>query len=108
MTTRIEDARRLPVARTLLQDWQRSAAILLGLFLLPFLVFAGITTAHEFFYYHDVQYYFIPYHQLVASFVWKGWLPLWNPYAFSGIPLLGDGQTAMFYPPNWLFLILPV
>ena len=36
-----------------------------------------------------------------------GHLPLWNPYVFSGIPLLGDGQTAMFYPPNWLFFLLP-
>ena len=37
----------------------------------------------------------------------QGSLPLWNPYAFSGMPLLGDAQTAMFYPPNWLFFVLP-
>ena len=36
-----------------------------------------------------------------------GHLPLWNPYVFSGIPLLADGQTAMFYPPNWLFFVMP-
>src|SRR4051812_35727088 len=108
MTTRIDEVRRFPIARPALRDWQRSTLILVGLFFLPFVVFAGLATAREVLYFHDVQYYFIPYHELVKSFFEKGWLPLWNPYAFSGIPLLGDGQTAMFYPPNWLFLILPV
>jgi hypothetical protein len=50
---------------------------------------------------------FYPYHALTSALVAHGELPLWNPYAFSGIPLLGDGQTAMFYPPNWLFFLVP-
>ena len=31
-------------------------------------------------------------------------LPLWNPYAFCGTPLLADVQAGAFYPPNWLLL----
>jgi len=37
----------------------------------------------------------------------KGQLPLWNPYSFSGTPLLANFQTAAFYPLNLLFFILP-
>ncbi len=44
------------------------------------------------------------------SFLNVGWQqaghpPTWNPYGLGGIPWLGNPQSAMFYPPNWLFLI---
>jgi hypothetical protein len=39
----------------------------------------------------------------------RGELPLWNPYQFGGCPLAANGQSALFYPPNWLcFGLLPV
>jgi hypothetical protein len=79
----------------------------LALFVLPFVLFWAETLGRRVFYHHDLQYYFFPYHKLVVDITANGHLPLWNPYAFSGIPLLGDGQTAMFYPPNWLFWLLP-
>ncbi|HZR82441.1 MAG TPA: YfhO family protein [Candidatus Binatia bacterium] len=35
-------------------------------------------------------------------------LPLWNPYEFFGVPLLGSGQGAMLYPPiAVLFALFP-
>jgi len=34
-----------------------------------------------------------------------GQIPLWNPYAFSGYPLLANLQSAVFYPLNILFFI---
>lgn len=36
-----------------------------------------------------------------------GQLPLWNPYSFSGNVLLANFQSAVFYPLNILFFILP-
>src|SRR5574341_1432326 len=36
-----------------------------------------------------------------------GRLPLWNPMLGNGAPLLANYQTAVFYPPNWLYLIIP-
>lgn len=33
--------------------------------------------------------------------------PLWNPYAMAGYPLLGNIQSAPFYPLNVVFLFLP-
>ena len=38
----------------------------------------------------------------------KGNLALWNPDIFSGAPYLGGMQGAQLYPPNWIFLILPL
>jgi len=35
-------------------------------------------------------------------------LPLWNPHVFGGSPFLGNPTSAMFYPFNLLFLLLPV
>lgn len=34
-------------------------------------------------------------------------IPLWNPYNFSGTPLLANFQSAVFYPFNFLFFIFP-
>ena len=81
--------------------------MMIALAWLPMLVFWAEALGQRVFYYHDVQYYFFPYHKLVVDITQAGHLPFWNPHAFSGIPLLADGQTAIFYPPNWVFWILP-
>ena len=36
-----------------------------------------------------------------------GTLPLWNPFLLLGAPFVGDPQTALFYPPNFLYGLLP-
>ncbi len=84
-------------------DWLICGA----LFLLPLVFFWPETLGLRAYFHHDLQYYFYPYHKVVADIVATGNLPLWNPYALGGMPLIGDGQTALFYPPNWLFYVLP-
>ncbi|HKZ84103.1 MAG TPA: YfhO family protein [Anaerolineae bacterium] len=37
---------------------------------------------------------------------WQGQLPLWNPYVYSGHPFLADVQSASFYPPRWITILL--
>ena len=37
----------------------------------------------------------------------QGILPLWNPYVFSGTPFVAGMQSALFYPLNFIYLILP-
>src|ERR1700686_2661497 len=37
----------------------------------------------------------------------SGRLPLWNPYSASGEPWLANPQTGVFYPPGWLFEVVP-
>lgn len=38
----------------------------------------------------------------------RGNLALWNPHIFSGIPYFGGFQSALLYPPNWVYLFLPL
>ena len=38
----------------------------------------------------------------------QGNLALWNPHIFGGTPYFGGFQSALLYPPNWLYLILPL
>ena len=37
----------------------------------------------------------------------SGRLPLWNPHSFAGAPHLANWQSAVFFPFNWLYLVLP-
>lgn len=39
-----------------------------------------------------------------ASLVRAGYLPLWNPYIFAGLPLLGAAQAGVLFPLNWFYL----
>lgn len=49
---------------------------------------------------------FVPWY----SWAWRtlviGNLPLWNPLNGMGAPLLANYQSALFYPPSWLTLVL--
>ena len=38
----------------------------------------------------------------------RGNLPLWNPHLYAGTPFFGGFQAALLYPPNWLYLVLPL
>jgi len=38
----------------------------------------------------------------------KGNVALWNPHVFCGLPFVAGFQSALFYPPNIVFLLLPV
>lgn len=51
---------------------------------------------------------FYPWRLLAARTLHQGFLPLWNPYQFCGTPLLANSQSAVLYPLNVLFVLLPV
>ncbi len=48
-----------------------------------------------------------PWRTIATNELKSGRIPLWNPYNFSGTPLLANFQSAVFYPLNVLYLILP-
>ena len=48
-----------------------------------------------------------PLRVLVGRYLQHGALPLWNPYLFSGTPLLGGFNAGAAYPTNWLMAVLP-
>jgi len=56
----------------------------------------------------DVRLQFYAWRGYARDSLLQGDLPEWNPYALCGTPFLSGSQSALFYPPNLLFLLLPV
>ena len=57
---------------------------------------------------YDAFVYFYPQRVFLAHSLLAGQVPLWDPYLFLGVPFLANPQTAVLYPPSWLFLLGPV
>ena len=90
---------------------RKVARVLAGLFLLiiavllyaPALgdtrfVFGTDTVSHD---------YIMHYYGWAKSIGEHGELPLWNPYLFSGFPMIASAALCPFYPSQWLYFILP-
>ncbi len=52
----------------------------------------------------DVYAQYYPWQNLAHELLQKGQIPLWNPFSFSGTPLVGNWQSNAFYPLNLMFL----
>jgi hypothetical protein len=70
-------------------------------------IFAPALIRNEVFSLRDHSDYFQPLHWFTANELQHGRLPLWNAYSASGEPWLANPQTGVFYPPAWLFVVLP-
>jgi hypothetical protein len=86
-----------------------SLALLLALTLAMFgdVLFVGSTrvVGHPI---TDLYLQFLPWRDFGFRELAKGNLALWNPHIFGGAPYFGAMQAALLYPPNCLFLILPL
>ena len=47
----------------------------------------------------------VPFRVVAAQIVRSGHLPIWDPYIFSGMPLLGAAQGGILFPLNWFYLV---
>ena len=47
----------------------------------------------------------VPMRVAVANLIHAGYVPLWNPYMFSGMPLFGAAQAGVLFPLNWFYLV---
>lgn len=70
-------------------------------------VFGPALARNEVFTFRDHLDYFQPLRFFTTEHLRAGRLPLWNPYNASGEPWLANPQTAVFYPPAWIFLVFP-
>ena len=50
---------------------------------------------------------FYPWRNFAHDSLRNGTIPLWNPFQFCGTPFVANSQSAVFYPPNLLFTLLP-
>src|SRR5258706_16200289 len=53
----------------------------------------------------DAKIFNTPLRVAAANIVRQGFLPLWDPYIFSGMPLQGAAQAGFLFPLNWFFVI---
>jgi hypothetical protein len=84
-------------------------ALLLGfLFFACLVLFSEILIRGKYLYGSDFVLYFYPVKKYIRDSVLSSQgLPFWNPYLFSGTPLVSNIQASMFYPLGFLFYLLP-
>ncbi len=56
----------------------------------------------------DLALQFIHWRKFGFDLLRAGHLALWNPHIYGGTPFFGGFQSALLYPPNWLYLVLPL
>ena len=104
----MSDSQQTPSAFRLLPFAFREHRFALAfVFAVATIVFAAPLLKREVFTLRDHFDYFQPLRYFTAEELQAGRLPLWNPYNASGEPWMANPQTGVFYPPAWLFVILP-
>jgi len=78
------------------------------LILLPIINFAALIPRWGIGPCEDDLIQYLPQRFFLGQALRAGQLPLWNPFVYGGYPSAGDPQMAIWYPPNWMFAILPV
>jgi hypothetical protein len=73
----------------------------------PLILFAPFLLGRAVFYWGTPFFQYFPWRNFAFDMLRAGQIPLWNPYLGNGTPLVANYQSAIFYPPNWLSLILP-
>ncbi len=84
-------------------------AIILILLLLPLITYRKLIFTSGTIYSHDLVGLYYPLLISGTKALGEGIIPLWTPYIFSGMPLIGDMQMLIFYPLRILslFFTLP-
>jgi len=80
------------------RDLGTIAALFAPAILLPF----GLWAAGYSLFWGDLSYLHHPWRALASEIVQRGGLPLWDPYAYLGMPLAAEMQCAAWYPGTTL------
>ncbi len=54
----------------------------------------------------DLASFLYPTYSFIQHSLRAGFLPLWNPHIYSGVPFAAEVQSGMFYPPHLLRFLL--
>lgn len=84
--------------------WPGRAALVWLPFALAALFYAPLLGGLRTFPRGDFTDHFLPFSLFQRSALAGGYLPVWNPYTYSGHPFLADVQAAVFYPISNLIL----
>lgn len=69
------------------------------------IAFHDILFTGQTFFARDLTYLFHPWRTYAAECIQKGEIPLWNPYAYCGMPFMANMQSAVWYPFTVFFYI---
>ncbi len=78
-----------------------------ALFLFPFLLYADLLSGEKIRGYFDLLRYAYPDRFFGMGQMAAGVIPLWNPYLLCGLPYLANWQSALLYPLNLTFFVMP-
>ena len=85
----------------------RAVALALCFLLLPTVILAGAWRLGGVSALEDDLLYYLPIRQYIGERIRAGEWPLWNPLVGMGTSLAADPQSGLWYPPTWLFVVLP-
>lgn len=86
------------------QRWILVSAIVI----LPLILFWPLVFGGRVLYWGTPLLQFYPWRKLAVDTVRSGHVPLWNHYLGNGTPLAANLQSAVFYPLNLIYLVIPV
>jgi hypothetical protein len=72
----------------------------------PVLLFSPVFLTGKALFWGTPSTQFIPWWDFAWETLLGGHLPLWNPWVGMGAPLAANYQSALFYPPYWLHLLV--
>jgi hypothetical protein len=78
-----------------------------ALFILTILFFWRAIFNNEIFQYRDLFYFHYPLRYYWANLIHSGEMPYLNTAVNLGQPILANPNYATFYPPTWLYVLLP-
>jgi hypothetical protein len=78
----------------------------LPLWMGPLVLLAPVWLAGKAMFWGTPSLQFVPWWYSAWEMLRSGHLPLWNPQAGMGAPLLANYQVGLFYPPNWFYFLL--
>lgn len=78
----------------------------LPVILAPFVLMSPVMFTGRALFWGVPVFQFVPWWNFAWETLRSGHFPLWNPLVGMGAPLIANYQSALFYPPNWLYLML--
>lgn len=79
-----------------------------GLLLIMVIALFGRTlTGHSVLMLRDLFFDFYPRQMFMREQLLEGVFPFWNPYTGCGHPLVAETEAGLFYPPNYIFYLIP-
>ncbi|MBU0673279.1 MAG: YfhO family protein [Proteobacteria bacterium] len=98
-----------PTGSSYTHDSSTARRFSLGLLtVLVLIFFSRFLFTGRFFLLRDLIFDFFAREEFYKSHLLNGFFPLWNHFTGGGEPFLENMESAVFYPPNLLFLLFPV